>query len=233
MKTETPRLPNDHERITIVGRTGSGKTLAALWHLSRRRFDRLPWVILDTKGDEHIERLTDEGIAQEIDFSWRPRSGGALRRPTRGVFVLRPLPKESAELNEFLWAIWEHGAVGVYVDEGYMVGKSDAFDAILTQGRSLRIPVILLSQRPVWLTRFAFSEADYFQVFHLTDTRDHDTVQSFAPLRLEKRLPRYHSWYYDVKRDRKVLFRPVPGEDDLMAAIEEKTRKELPRRRAI
>ena len=44
-----------------------------------------------------------------------------------------------------MWEIWKRGGIGVYVDEGYMVGNNNpAFRAILTQGRSKEIPAIVL-----------------------------------------------------------------------------------------
>lgn len=172
--------------------------MAALWHLSRQDLS-IPWMVYDFKGDDHIAALP----AQEVGLDFVP--------DREGLYVVRPHPAQGEQVNAQLWKLWERGSVGLWVDEGYQL-KGDAFDAILTQGRSLRIPVIVLSQRPVWLTRFAFSEADYIQVFHLTDKRDHATIQSFAPIDMDIKIPKYNSWYYDVKEDNKSLFLPVPSE---------------------
>jgi hypothetical protein len=108
-----------------------------------------------------------------------------------------------------------------------MLRKSKAFDAILTQGRSKRIPVIVLSQRPVWLSRFVFSEASYFQVFWLNDFRDRQTVQSFIPADTENRLPDFNSLWYDVGRDRVSRMLPVPARTTILETFRERMRPKV------
>lgn len=198
------RLPRDDERLTIYGMTGTGKTVAALWHLSQRNFLEMPWVVLDFKGDQHIGSL--EGT-KEIPS----RHGKAPTTP--GIHIARPVPGVDDEwLDDLLWDVWNRGHMGLYTDEGYMVGsRSKPFNALLTQGRSKGIPMITLSQRPVWLSRFVISEAEFHQVFFLSDEQDRDIVQRFIPYDMtEKRLPRFHSWYYDVPRDKFDGLKPVP-----------------------
>jgi hypothetical protein len=111
-----------------------------------------------------------------------------------------------------------------------MFDKSAAFNALLTQGRSKNIPLITLSQRPVWLSRFVFSEADFFQIFWLNDTRDRKTVNSFTPFSLEKRLPDYHSFWYNVGRDTTNVLAPVPEASVLLETFHQKLK---PQKRAI
>lgn len=205
------RLPTNRQRLALVGRTGSGKTLAALWHLSKRNLEKRPWVVYDYKADEHIN-----GIARAkhitTDFVPKPKD--------TGVFIVHPLPKrDDAAVERQMWRLWERGGIGVYVDEGYMI-DNDAFNAILTQGRSREIPAIVLSQRPVWMPRFVFSEADFYQVFDLNDRRDQQTVEAFAPVNFEKPLPPYHSFYFDVGKKQLVKFKPVPPEDVILGDID-------------
>lgn len=204
------RLPNGKQRIAILGRTGSGKTLAALWHLSNANFDIQPWVVVDYKTDEHIAGIER---AQIIDTSFIPK------RP--GLYIVQPEPDES--LLDFFTAIWQRERIGVYVDEGYMIGEDSGtekrFKTLLTQGRSKRIPMIILSQRPAWITRFVFSEADFYQIFHLNDIRDQKTVEAFLPSGTYKRLPDYHSIYFDVGRNKTTYLAPVPMEDVLLDKI--------------
>src|SRR5271170_6704875 len=138
---ESPRLPNDKQRLAIIGRTGSGKTVAALWHLSKRSIDVKPWLVFDFKGDEHINAI--EGATHSsLDLK--------LTAKSKGLYIVHPLPHETKEVESLMWRLWERGNVGVYVDEGYMIDNGNkAYKAILTQGRSKRIPVITLTQRPV------------------------------------------------------------------------------------
>jgi hypothetical protein len=207
------RLPSNKQRIAIIGRTGSGKTIAGLWHLSNANFDVQPWVVIDYKTDEHIAGIER---AQIIDTSFTPK------RP--GIYVIQPEPEES--LHDFLTNILNRENIGVYVDEGYMMSEDyqteKRFKTLLTQGRSKRIPMIVLSQRPAWITRFVFSEADFYQVFHLNDIRDQKTVEAFLPRNTYRRLPDYHSIYYDVGKNKVDYLAPVPDEETILEKIEEK-----------
>jgi len=207
------RLPNSSQRITIVGRTGSGKTIASLWHLSLQNFTSRPWVILDFKTDENINAIDR---AQHIKLTETPK------RP--GIYVVHPIPSQKEEVTDFLWKIWERENAGIYVDEGYMLGADPAFEACLTQGRSKHIPMIVLTQRPAWISRYAFSEADFFQIFHLNDKRDRKTVELFVPADLDARLPDYYSRYYDVGSNQLVTFSPVPEPSQTLQVIGERLR---------
>jgi hypothetical protein len=210
------RLPNDSQRIAIVGKTGSGKTRAGCWHLSNRSFRSMPWVIFDFKRDDLIARIPCQEIPVGTKIPTKP-----------GVYVVRPMPDQEEEVEAMLWAIWAKGNTGLYFDEGYMIGDSGALRAILTQGRSLKIPVIILSQRPVWLSRFVFSEADFFQIFWLNDQRDRKTLLSFLPPKVDGRLPDFHSWYYDVGKDKLDVLMPVPSDDVILSAFD------LPQKRRL
>lgn len=215
------RLPNSRQRIAVIGRTGSGKTIAGLWHLSNANFDVQPWVIIDYKTDEHIAGIER---AQYIDSSFTPK------RP--GIYIIQPEPEES--LTDFLTKIWARENIGVYIDEGYMMGEDAGterrFKTLLTQGRSKRIPMIVLSQRPVWITRFVFSESDFFQIFHIKDQRDQQTVRMIIPEFDGRKLPPYHSLYYDVGKDKLDYLKPVPNEEISLAVIDSKLK---PIRRTI
>ena len=194
------RFPTDTQRHAIVGSTGSGKTQAALFHLSRRNFHLMPWVIYNWKGDESIDAIPG---SEELPLDQKPN------RP--GVFIVRPLPHEEEEVEAQMWAIWQDGNTGILIDEGYMVPRSNrAFNAMLTQGRSKRIPMIILSQRPAWMNRFVFTESEFHQVFRLQHQDDVKNVQKFIPADLQKRLPEYHSYYYDVGLNQVHKLGPVP-----------------------
>lgn len=214
------RLPDDSQRLVIVGKTGTGKTQCAIWHLARRSWDTMPWIIIDYKRDSLIAKLP----AKEISLARAPSAPG--------LYVVRPMPtQDDAALEAFLWQVWHNENTGLFVDEGFMIPQhSDAFQAILTQGRSKHIPTITLSQRPVWLSRFVFSEADFFQCFWLNDRDDRKSLERFLPFTIE-RLPNFHSSYYDVSLDKATEWKPVPRANAIVEMF--RARSDAPRLRTI
>lgn len=208
--------PGDSHRITILGATGSGKTQAGLWHLSRASFDRRPWVIFDFKRDPLISQLR----ARSIDIDNAPPRGP-------GLYIVRLSQGDDERTESFLWNVHRRTGIGLFVDEGYMLPKFPAYNAyrtILTQGRSLNIPVITLSQRPVSLDRFAFTEASFWQIFRLQSEDDRKTVEGYLTPNghkgwLSRRLPRHHSWWYDVENDQLRLWSPTMGRDRLIGSF--------------
>lgn len=215
------RLATNKQRTTIVGRTGSGKTVAAAWHLSTKDFSKQPWVIYDFKGDELIN---DIGRAEYVGTDFVPG------KKHKGIFIVQPLPQDLEAVDAQLWKIWNREDVGVYVDEGYMMNEGartiKGFETLLVQGRAKRIPLILLSQRPSWVTRFAFSEADFFQMFYLTDRRDRKTVEAFIPYDLDyDNLKDFSSYYYDVSKKQLNIFKPVPSPHKILQVFEDKLKK--------
>jgi len=217
------RLPNLQQRVAVIGRTGSGKTRFGVWLLSQAAFDKQPFVVIDYKGDDLIAGIDR---IKEIDHKEVPKHPG--------LYVIRPLPNQVDEVEAWLWKVWQRERIGLYVDEGYTLPSKGAFPAILTQGRSKRLPVICLTQRPSWISRFVFSEADFYAVFHLNDHRDRLTVQAFTPkerMNLNgERLQPYHSYWYDVGQDMVAMMQPVPDDAGILQRIEDKLQ---PKRRSF
>jgi DNA helicase HerA-like ATPase len=212
------RLPQSDDRIAILGKTGSGKTVAGLWHLSKQDIDARPWVIIDFKGDVNINNIDK---AQSIEYDTN------LSKLKPGLYILRVMPDEEEELDAWFVKVWETENIGVMVDEGFMVGqRSRGFNMCLIQGRSKHITMIVLSQRPVWMSRYVLSEASFIQAFSLNDRDDTRSVKRFVEdrgnLSVLNRVPRYHSYYYDVSEDDLRVLAPVPAVDVILGDIDAK-----------
>lgn len=223
------RLPNDTQRLSIVGRTGSGKTVAAVWHFSHVGFDYMPWVVYDFKRDRLLGKIGELEGAEHI---------GTDEVPTKpGIYFVHPHPDDVDLVQNQLQAIWQQQNTGVLIDEGYMVSqapnKRSWLRTLLTQGRSLHVPMIILSQRPVWMDRFVFSESDFYQVFRLNHSGDRKKIMEYIPADLSARLPEYHSFYHDVAREETVVMKPVPTEDAIIQVFEERLEEMRGKKRRI
>lgn len=214
------RLPKASEHTAVVGRNGTGKSQAGFWLLSQRDLANSINVIVDYKGEELCEQLTR---AREIGYEI-PKENG--------LYVLRADPENDDAMRDLLRKIRRTGNIGLFVDEGYMIPgeKKGPFQALLTQGRSLNIPIITLSQRPVEINRFVFSEAGHILYFDLNDERDQDTVKMFTPkgfvdwlpagISDEKRLLPYHFKWYNLKDNEYFGMLPVPSASEIIDTID-------------
>lgn len=205
------KLPGDTDRISVVGHTGSGKTVFASWVLSWQPLDRKRWIVIDYKYDELLNSISK---AQDLDVTVRKLP----KKP--GLYIVHPHPAEEEEVEKLLWKIWETGNTGLYIDEAHMIPNRSALKSLLTQGRSKRIPMIVVTQVPKWTSRFVFSEANYYSVFQLNDPEDRKRVRSFIREDLDEALPEYHSRYHDVKKNITFIMRPVPQIETIRDRIE-------------
>ena len=207
------RLPGPSDRITVIGHTGSGKSQAALWHLSNANFDQMPWVIIDPKEEEKINSI--EG-AEYID-DWK-----VPKYP--GIYILQPTAYDTEKLDDYFATLLNNRRVGVYLDEASECGFGPGFTTFLTRGRSRHCPAISLQQRPVDVSRYTRSEAQFFQCFPLTDNADFKTLKGFAkiPDFETNPLPEFYSYYYDVRWKRCYRMMPVPRIEYILGSIDEK-----------
>ena len=205
-------MPRPDHRTLILGSTGSGKTTVGAWLLSHAPFHTMPYVIIDYKRDKllnSIDRSIPIGLNELPD------------KP--GLYHLRPNPiSDDDAMENWLLKVWHKRNIGLYIDEALRIpaNRTGAFEAIQTQGRALRIPTISLSQRPVSLNRFAFSEANHVVALRLTDRRDRKTVSEYVPIDYDAdRLPEYHSRWYNVEKNRLFVVRPVPRAEEILERI--------------
>lgn len=208
------RFPDDTQRHAIIGKTGEGKTQAALWALEKRSYLKMPWIVIDYKGDPLIEKIP--GMV-EIGIGEKP--------PTKpGLYVVRPLHTIDDEaVDTWMFRIWRNGYTGVMLDEGYMIGRfNKAYQTLLTQGRSKHIPIITLSQQPTWISPFILSESEFIQSFFLHKPADIKRMSEFMHGARVDTLEKYHSFYYDVSSRELLHLKPVPKLAEILARFDEK-----------
>lgn len=224
------RFADDSQHDVILGRNGTGKTQYGLWRLAHRswgkdtpldgdsRYTRKPWIIFDAKGDELIADIDPEEI----------RVGGKVPNKP-GLYVVRYVPDyDDDAVASMMREIWTQEHTGVFIDEGYEIPQSRGLRSLYTSGRSKRTPVMTLSQRPVFLSRFVWSEAAFFTVFNLSTEDDRKSVTGYIPVSKHFRLEEFYSFYYDKIKDFLTQFSPAPAS----ATILDIYRSRMERKRA-
>lgn len=214
------RLPGDDDRVSIVGKTGSGKTVMGVYLLAATRlWEKMPCVLIDYKGDKLIGAVPARDIEPDKPV---PKAPGLYRLHSN------PFLDKDDPVDTFLRRVWDNGETGLFFDEAYMLpdryGRSSGtLRALFTTGRSRKIPIISLTQRPVDVTRYNFSEASHHVVFRLNDKADRDTVRARVPqadfddaFGEGRTLPRYHSLWYDVDRDTVFRIGPCPDPREIL-----------------
>lgn len=215
-------MPGPSDRTVIVGQSGSGKTQFGAWLLSRMDYDHRPWIVLDYKNEEIFNAIEK---AVYLDYS------SAI--PTKpGIYIIKVNSDEDiSEMSDFLLRVHDAGkqgnGCGIYVDEGMVMGHHNrGYKACLTQGRSLQIPMIVLTQRPVGVSGWTFTEAKYWVVFDLMKKDDRKIVADYTPIRWDYQLKEYHSLYYQLQGKILKKLDPVPGFDQIVATFDERLPKQ-------
>ena len=211
-----PNLPDDTQHVAIAGRTGSGKTVGALSMLSLRNMQDMAWIIIDHKRDDHIAKLPAEKL-----------NPNAMILPTRGLHVVHASMKKSErdDIEALLERVFNRGKIGIYVDEGHLLGPSDAVRTILVAGRSRRVPLMWTSQRASHIDPFIWSQASFYRVFDLQSPNDVKRFNDNYPIKWKKPDP-YHSWYYDVPQGKTFYMKPSEMIDATIARLDSKVIKQ-------
>src|SRR5215469_1876964 len=214
-------FPRDGYHTTVIGTTGSGKSTLAAHLLSRAPFHFRPYFILDYKREQIFAQCRR---IVELDVN------GKL--PTEpGLYIVRPVPSQIEDVENWFERIWHMQNCGVYIDEGYLTPDKNWLRNLLCTWRSLGITVIAATQRPVDVPRFFFTEATYFSVFHFNDKKDKQRVNEYTVEGMADRpLAPFHSYWYDRAQHRAtdpnpyVVLAPVPNADAIVELIDSRLR---------
>ncbi len=203
---ETPRILAG-QRFAVCGRSGSGKTYLEKWLMFK---STLKWIVIDSKHDPGFDEMKpNDGLLMptKVERLWNDR---------RHV-VVRPTARENdvKTLDEYLEELHESfDNFGVCIDETYQVAMTSkagpGLTGLVTRGRARKQAVILGSQRPAWVPRFVFSEANAIIVMALTMKQDRERIYEMTeqPLVLKPVEPR-HWLFCDVAKATVEKFSPV------------------------
>lgn len=205
------RLPGAADRTTIIGETGTGKTIMGGWVLSKQRFDKRPWVAIDFKGEVLWDMI---GTPPVRDLRLGAMPGN------RGLYRMSVNPGQEDELEDWMWKVWKHENIGLFIDEVSLVPQKSAFKGLLRQGRTKLIPIISCTQRPVDCDREVFTESQFISVFALADVRDYKIIQGFTHgAAIDRPLPEHHSHWYDKRKRTLFALKPTPDPDSIAASL--------------
>lgn len=164
------------DHLLLLGATGTGKTTVEQALLEYRK----AVVVLVTKDDDinwrgyrTVKRASDVDIRKCLKWRLYPDYEHA--------------PREFAAMLDRAWL---EGCWCICIDEYFHVQDmqyspkpkvniklQQLAEKLLTQGRSKKITIVGGSQRPAWVTKFAFSESRYVVCFRLGLGEDLDKVR--------------------------------------------------------
>jgi hypothetical protein len=210
-------IPGMSHRTVVLGETGTGKSVGAIFLLSQQDFLKYPWTIIDYKGDE----LLDEIFAIKSPYIKTLKVGD---KPPKKPGLYRLCPEVETEddaVIAYLWQVYKQQNHGLYLDEGYAIPNEKncaPLNAIFTQGRARKTPIICCYQRPVYMSRFAIAQASFICHFEEDDVRDLKTVSMFLPpakvngktISVYTQLPKYWSLWRDKGARKTEVLQPFP-----------------------
>lgn len=191
------------EHVFIAGQTGTGKSFLTEVYLSG--FDHV--VKLDTKG-EYFERVRDgqdiwRGLEEGKDFTviFNLSDLASVETP-KIIYVPDFEEQEESFYNALMKWVYERENTTLWIDELMSIADNPRsyppyLKAIMTRGRSKRVSIWALTQRPVDIPAIILANSTHFFIFDLNLPQDREKIAKATgqPEFLTK--PNgYHFWYY-------------------------------------
>jgi energy-coupling factor transporter ATP-binding protein EcfA2 len=202
-------IPKHGERALIVGRSGSGKTTFAkwmLWHMPGA-------IIYDTKTEPAFDDMGPVVATTEQAFKVFAEEGDevdyVIVRPDPGL-IAYPMALDQMLLDHYDYG---HG-ITAYIDEGYQFHKNGrpgpGYLSLLTRGRSREITTITSSQRPAFLSLFAFTELNHLYAFRLQHDDDRARLGNVISGYAKRPKPPIHHFDYALADEETITrFPPI------------------------
>ncbi len=208
-----PSLPSidPGQRALIAGKTGTGKSTLAAWILNR---SPQHWIIFNPKHTASYKNLPNSIVFKKFEGK------AILSKIKHYKYVTLNFGRDESD-PEFMDAVlgWlQDNAknVGVCCDELYTMHSAsgragDGLTGWLTRGRESNQSFLGLTQRPAWISRFLFSEADFVGSMRLVRAEDRKRmVEETGREEFGQRLHGHQWLWYNDARDDIRLWGPVP-----------------------
>lgn len=184
------------DQVLIVGSKGSGKSTIATTWASTAAWSRS--LIFDPKLDPNAIPRDRAGapsavIAYGVDAARRQLRRGA------GRVVYRPTPADFDDLpgafDELVRLIYQGGGGRALVlhetaDVAPASGSRRFLSALWRQSRSLGVPIVALTQRPVGVDRHAVTEPAHVAIFDVNHPDDRRLLAQLVGFDSARQLPR-------------------------------------------
>lgn len=166
------------EHVSLVGPTGAGKTTMALALLNKRDGAVCVLATKPSGQDDVLMGMRRRGF--KLLTEWPPPP--LARKVVLWPKFERPtdIPNQAATFTEALDDMFTAGRWCIFADDVSWLVKElrldQRFRTFWQMGRSLKVSLLVSSQRPAWIPLEAYSQATHVFFWRTNDRRDLDRI---------------------------------------------------------